>query len=376
MNKSILSLLLMVVAMLAVRLLLTGVLFYQKNMDIAQFVTARDGEQFIAYVQAILDSSKAGSTDAFTLRLFPGYPLLVVLAHVLGLTMPWAMLVAAWLPSLFVPPLAALVVRDHRVGWAMVFLPPTWVMNATIPATEQVVLLFTLLGLLAVGTRRFDEGGLSGQGGSWLSQLGGGVLWGFAGLSRPVACFAVLAWSLARFRQKQIRAAVLPAMVALVTVGLVLALQRYWFGSFVTVSGYVDSDAWGESGMLTWPFRSLIETPLQGGVPTWKLGYIGVHVVFAFVAAGLLVLPFVRAMKAGRGIELWLGPWAWGLLLFILCTGGPWGFHEFDRFLAPALPALLYPYRHILPSARRWWVWLILAPPLLGVAYVGLVKSF
>src|SRR5206468_1683361 len=115
--------------------------------------------------------------SAFDRRVFVGYPGIIAAISVLGLSLPTASLIVNWLCAGLAASLSALLYRDARVGWVLVFFPPSFLTYSTLAMTEATLLAFTLGGLLL--TRR----------GRWLA---GGILLGYAGLVRPVACFAVL----------------------------------------------------------------------------------------------------------------------------------------------------------------------------------------
>jgi hypothetical protein len=366
----------MTAAALALRAGLAWMYLLIHHITWDHFVTARDGEQFVAYVRALLDPSV--TLDPYVLRFFPGYPTAAAGLCALGASSAVALLACVWIPAALVSPLAAVVTRSRRVGWMMVVFTPGWVLSI-IPGMEPLSLALTLAALAMATTRR-QPGTATG--------VAAGCLFGLAGLVRPMASYAVAAVMLAAGRRRRwpLAASVAGVSLAVVIAGLVLVGWR--FGDpLASYHGYTGSArAYGEGGLAKFPFASLVLTPLRDGVPLWKIGYVYVHVAFALLACGMMVRPWWRAWRGAKAgakvagndsqVVLVLGPWAWIGTLATLCIGDQWGFHEFPRFIIPFLPALLYPYRTWL-TGRRWrWLWAVAAAASVALAWVGLVKSF
>ena len=127
-----------------------------------------------------------------------------------------------------------------------------------------------------------------------------------------------------------------------------------------------------EGQLLTMPFRSLLTTPLIHDVPLWKTVYTWGCVAFSLLSCFLLLRQWLHASRT-KTDSGWLplaAPWAIGNTGFTLCLGGIWGFHEFHRFMVPALPALLLAYRNVLPrkpGALLLVASLSVAPALYGM---------
>src|SRR5690348_6178894 len=139
------------------------------------FVNLRDGSSYIHLSQAF--RGDRGALDLFDRRVFPGYPALIALVTSVGLSAPVAALALAWLSTAATAVFTALLYHDRRMGWAIVMLTPSYLMYTTVVMSEAVLLAFTVGGLMLFYRRR---------------AAAGGVLLGFAGLVRPMACFAVL----------------------------------------------------------------------------------------------------------------------------------------------------------------------------------------
>ena len=121
--------------------------------------------------------------------------------------------------------------------------------------------------------------------------------------------------------------------------------------------------------VFSWPFRSLVLTPLQTAVPLWKTLFIWLHVAFVLMACWVVGR---RALvpAAERSGDLWLCVWLLGNSLFAACVGNVWGFHEFDRYIIPALPPALWAFERWLP--RRGILWLPIAILSFAAAAFGL----
>lgn len=370
------------------------------GMSMSEVALARDGEQFAAYAYALVDrpiDAKAVQPDAYTLRLFPLTSAMYALVHGTGIPMHLAMLLVSWVSSALACALAAAFLRSVAIGWLMVVITPSWLLCSAIPSTEAVYLCFVMIGLLlARHASTYREGKSATSNGLTAA---GGLLLGLGGLARPVACFAVAGAMLGTYMGKRIGQVCLMGTIALGTV--IAGYGWVWlrFGGMVTLQGYAQSSgAYAEGGILDWPFASLIRTPLIEHAPLWKVGYVGVHVAASLVGCGLLIRQAVwpadisasqqRASPTDdtggvsqpsdprlRWLPTCLAVWACGTVLFALCTGDRWGFHEFPRFIVPCLPALLFAYRRRW-TYGQWWVWGSLAVASVGMAYVAIQRSF
>jgi hypothetical protein len=118
--------------------------------------------------------------------------------------------------------------------------------------------------------------------------------------------------------------------------------------------------------MFTWPFKSLLVTPSTTPVAAWKVVYVGVHVLAVLAGCFWAFRQWRRAPTTGeRGVAALAGVWLLGNTLYVLSIGSVWGFHDFPRYIVPALPALFWVCRGLLP--RRPTLWLAL-----GLLSVGL----
>src|SRR5205823_3442675 len=96
-----------------------------------------------------------------------------------GVPVTIAALGVSWLSSAAAAVLSALLFRDRRIGWAMAIIPPSFLTYSTLAMSEASLLALVALGMYCVVRRD--------------ALVAGALALGFAGLVRPVACFAVLA---------------------------------------------------------------------------------------------------------------------------------------------------------------------------------------
>lgn len=305
------------------------------------YARAADGYQYIAYARAWLGDGAELAAHPQYGRFFPGYPMLIAALQALGTPVAAASLFPSWLAAGGVAVLGALVFRDRRVGWALAALTPSSVFSGSLISSEALCLLFSLAGLRLVQQGRAASAGIA---------------FGLGGLFRPVAVFAMIgAAGMDLLKRRPGRAAALTALAG-GTVAAGLAALHWRFGdAFMSVRRYAgDPTAYGGE-LFTWPFRSLVMTPLTTPVAAWKLLFVGVHLLAVLGGCALAVRQWRRATPEERPLAAAAALWLWGNTLYVLCLGSVWGFHDFPRFLVPALPPLFQVYRQILPS--RIWLW-------------------
>ncbi len=307
------------------------------HVSLADYSRRGDGESYIRYAKAMLgDASEMTEYDQ---RVFPGYPAMIAGLHLIGMPYPVAALGIDWVAAAVAAALAAAVFRDRRVGWAMVMLVPHYLINSTMAMTEAPVLALILGGLLFVQSQRF---------------VLAGIVFGFAGLVRPMACFAVLGAMLycvvSGWRWRGILSGVVAAVVVAIGVGL---LHRWTGDGLRGVRIYHDSPGAYGGRMIVWPFESLVMTPIREQVAVWKIAYIWIHVVIVLGACVALGRAMVR--KRSGAVVSMAGAWLIGNTIFVLCIGSGWGFNHFPRFCIPAQPALFYALRPVLPRGWVWW---------------------
>ena len=321
------------------------------------FVNLRDGSSYIHFAQALRGDS--GAMTLFDRRVFVGFPALIAGVSMLGVSVQVAGLALTWLATAVTGVLTAILYDDRRMGWAMVMLTPSYLMYTTTVMSEGVLLAFTVAGLVLVYRARPARGGF---------------LLGCAGLIRPMACFAVIGAAMERLRVKR-RTAVTVCVTSAAVVGVGLLLLQIWTGDATQNVRIYASDEKAYAGQLfALPFESLVMTPIKWHVPLWKVAYIWTYVTVALIACVLVVRRALASADADeRAVARFNAPWLVGNTIFVLCIGYIWGFHEFHRFIVPALPPLLWVFRDYYP--RRLGAWTPIAGLSFAIALFGLLRS-
>jgi hypothetical protein len=209
--------------------------------------------------------------------------------------------------------------------------------------SEAPLLAFTLVGLVLIVGKRHA--------------VFGGILLGFAGLIRPMACFAVVGVMLALLSQRRVREMLISAACAAAIIASgAIALHLLSGDALRGVRIYHNSPRTYGGEIFALPFQSLITTPAREHVSVGFVVYIYAHVVIVLSACVLLVWRALRRSST-VGLDLLAFGWLAGNTLFQLCIGSGWGFRHFPRFAIPAQPALFWALHPYLP--RRAWPWLV-----------------
>jgi hypothetical protein len=309
------------------------------------FAGTADGYQYIAYARAWLGPDAEFAAHPDYGRFFPGYPMLIAGLHRAGVPLAAAALLPSWLAAGIVAILCALYFGDRRVGWAMAALTPSYVFSGALICSEAMCLLGSMAGLVLVRRER---------------PVAAGLAFGLGGLFRPVAVFALLgvvaAELLGRRERRWPRATIMTAVAGLV-VAAGLAAVHWRFGDALMSLRHYRGAAAYDGQIFTWPFRALITIPLTSPVPAWKLAFVAAHLA-AVLGGCVLAARQLRqpADESERRLATVAAVWLLANTLYVVCIGGFWGFHDFPRFLVPALPPLFFVYRRLLPV--RAWVWL------------------
>jgi hypothetical protein len=302
------------------------------GLDVKTLPYLRDGRTYLAYADALTGGRESyPNLNRYDRRAFPGFPLLLA-----ALRVPRAPLVGVALSALAAAIAAALTFRlygNARVALAMAVLTPSYLMYSTVLMSEPIFLCLGLAALLAGVNARPALAGL---------------LLGMTAIIRPLAAPIGLAYAAAHRRKW--RELAISVACTLVIIVMALIWMRWWSGAIMApMSGLHTPGPRGYSdGIFALPMQSLITTSLSAETPSWKIAYIWFHVVVIAIGIALLV----RELPRDEVALAWLG----SNTLIVLCIGGAWGFHEFHRFITPALPPLFYAYRRFLPRRAIGWV--------------------
>jgi len=354
----------------ALRVVLIVASLTWSGMSFRGFMSQRDGASFMAYAHMLLGHDV--QLAEYDYRVFPGYPALLAAGSLTGASMPVVALVINLLSVGLAAVFAAALFQNRWIGWAMAILTPSYLLFSSHAMGEPANLALILAGLLlAVRSPHLTAVAI------------GGVLLGYAGLIRPVACFAVAGFMVWAILQRRWRPALIHGAVAAAFVAAGLALLQWRTGHALhSLEVYKTHEQAYAGQLFTWPFRSIIHSTLVAfdrdvmpNIPPKNLVYIWLHIVI--VVAGCVV-PFLirpRSADGGKHPLFWVAmPWLWGNTLFVLCIGHYWGMLEFARFIIPALPPLFLAYERLLPRGKAWWLWLPLAALSWIVAFEGITN--
>lgn len=328
------------------------------HLTATEFARLRDGSSYIAMAKAMSGDPAEYQSEAYHQRVFPGFPAIIAVIHLMGVPWHMAALGFNWLATGVISVLVGLCFRDARLAWAMDIVTPSYLMYSTTAMNEPALLLFIMLGMFLLQRQWTFAAGLS---------------LGFAGVIRPVACFAVLGCITQLGVQRQWRQSVRLACTAAVVVGATMLTMHFTVGeAFRNLHAYSHNTPHFAGRFLDWPFQSLVMTTLFGHIPLWKIAYVWTCVTIDLVACHCLGRQWRTAVKRKRDCG-WLPLatiWAVSNTAFVASVGSAVGFQEFHRFMLHALPAVILAFQPYFPRKSR--VCVILTVPAAALALSGL----
>ena len=362
-----------------------------KAHNLAGFAYLSDGSAYIDNAKRI---NGDGMPSPYDQRVFVGLPWLIAMTHKLGMPyLPAAAGIGLIVPGLMCV-LAARVLHDRRIGWAMAVLPPHWILDTAAVMNESLMLTLCLAAMLALRWAMAGDEGLR-RGDACVARHGtiadanphpqpndprGGrrrrrpykstafapVLAAFAfaaaGIVRPMACFTVVGAIAMLLQAKRPRKAVMLAIDTLVLLALLfLAFKGAYWNPLDNARAY-DTQALAYNGQVfTYPFGSFVDAVHTRGPLNKSVIY---KTATMLVAVAVLAIAFVKWKHHRRPLDAWAVTW-WGTnLAFAACIGSHWGVDIAQRSLMWAAPAAYWTLRDYLPT--RWYTrlaWAALAVP-------------
>jgi hypothetical protein len=325
------------------------------HISLTTYTNKGDTASYIANAQVMTGERSMASLNNYETRVFPGYPAMIAVVHRLGIPLRMSALLVTWICAGIAAAVAGKVFNDARIGWAMTCLIPHYLINSSLGMSEAPMLAIVCLALLA---SQKDQLVLAG------------VLFGFAGMIRPMACFALAGLLFALLREGKWKPAVAVLGTAVGMFCFEIAMVQLWTGDAMRgVHVYAQHPDAYAGHMFAWPFQSLLTTPGHDGASVGRIIYIWIHVIITLLACGMSA---DRALRAGRSRPRDAVSFVWlvGNTAFILCIGGVWGFRHFHRFTIPAAPAMFWTLRNLLPRSQRWWLIIGLISMLLAMGGV------
>ncbi|MGN6727490.1 MAG: hypothetical protein ACTHLZ_16340 [Tepidisphaeraceae bacterium] len=330
-------------AAIVARVLFIGLACRLHHQSLQDWAGMGDGVNYIHYADHMFGRPTAFS--AYDARVFPGLPIAMGLVSLCGMPAWFAGIVVGVISGAGAAALTAILCRCRRVGWMLAVLPPIFLVCSVGPTTEPLLLLLCLLGLLI------------GEESGWVGTLIAGLLFGYAGIVRPVACFAVMAFIAREWMSGRRSRPIVAGAIAAAVVLSGLAIVRHVTGdALYGVRYYAESDSAYRGDLFTWPFKSLIFTPFYEPVGRSKLIYVWLHVAAVLGLIGVLARR-VRSQPrtpAEHRMDVAMLVWLAGNTLFVLCVGNKWGLQAFPRFALPALPAMAWAVRRWIPASVGW----------------------
>jgi hypothetical protein len=352
------ELLTIAIVAVALRVLVFAAAMIGGHLSLAKYTAKGDTVSYIANAAAMCGERSQASLSDYDVRVFPGYPASIAIVHRLGIPLAMSALCVTWLSAGIAAAAAGKVFADARVAWAITCLIPHYLINSSLGMSEAPLLAVVCLALLA--SQR-----------DWL--IASGILFGFAGMIRPVACFALAGLAMTLIRGRQWKPLLIILAGAIGMFALESAALQWWTGDALRgIHAYAHHPDAYAGHLLAWPFRSLLQTPGRDSASIGRVIYIWVHVIITLAACVLIA---ERVARAGRSnprdgvASLWLI----GNTAFVLCIGSVWGFRHFPRFTIPAAPALFWTLRGTLPRRPGWW--LLIASACGVMAVFGVIDA-
>jgi hypothetical protein len=322
------------------RMALLAVIFTVGGETWSHYLSASDAGSYLQLARVIFTHVPSASLTLYDSRVFPGWPLaygwLLWLLPAAGAALGALVISAALVPVAFY-----FLTRNLAAAWAMVWLPPAWLLATVHPIAEAFYLLCGLAALLAWRANRL----------AWA-----GFAVGVMCATKPygVALALPLAWAIARRDGRWAFAGFARFVWPVVTVGAscawlnhllyhdVLHQLRVYAAPLaqLNLAGVNAAGLENASGHWGAPFAALLNTPRLVSVPLWKLVYIYAHVA---ALGWLLLRPWLNgSLRNGAGaLAFVLFGWLALNSAAIVCGGPYWGFHSFDRYFVWAWPAAL-----------------------------------
>lgn len=342
-------------AALLARALLVLVVVQVEGCTLAQYANSADGYQFKAVASGWLGDlgavrsqeffkqlvASGGLGSSHLLRFFPAGSGPLALCMGAGLPEGPCSTIPAWIFSALAAGLAALWARDARVGLLVGFFPSIGLRSSTV-FSGGWDLVFVLAGLLFLRAERPGAAGIA---------------LGVAGWARPEALFPVIGvlvgLAIAQRGRDALRVGAGTGVALACSALAVLWRFSPLLDAILQRAGPRASEG---IGFLDIPGRALFNAATAWATPVWKLPYVGLHLILAFVALAALVGRARWRSPERHSFETWaLLVWLALQLLLVLSLRGSQGFDDAPRYLGVASFAIVVGLLPWLPR-RRWIV--------------------
>jgi hypothetical protein len=343
---------------IALRITVFASAMLRGHLTLDRYTAKGDTASYIANAAAMCGERPLASLTDYDIRVFPGYPALIAIAHRNGIPLPMSALCVTWISAGIAAAVAGRVFADARVGWAMTCLIPHYLINSSLGMSEAPVLAVVCLALLCSQHDRL---------------IPAGILFAFAGMIRPMACFALAGLLFALLRDRQWKSITIVLATTALTFALELGALQRWTGDVLRgIHAYANHPGAYAGHLLAWPFQSLLTTPAIDSASAGRILYTWIHVATTFTACAWIAIRIIRGNPCSSRDRV-AAPWLIGNTAFVLCIGSVWGFRHFPRFTIPAAPAMFWTLRSLLPRRARWWM--LIATACGVAAAAGVIDS-
>lgn len=296
------------------------------GISLSQFALMHDGWEYMRLARAMAHGG-IEQLDPATLRLYPGYPLLIAL---LGAGRAYVLpgLLISILCGSACGPAAARLGCDRRIAWWMLALTPSWLLYSSALMSDSLALLLTVSALTLMARRSY----------AWAGLIAGIAFW-----VRPVSVFLFVPLLLEAAASGGGRA-MLRALAAGAPFPLLyLISSRLVLGSAIrSVHQYTFQD-------YAAPLSSLLNAAHNPNLSRSIIAYEFAVLALTWIGAfGLW-----RRVRSGEPEFRPLLIWHIIAALFYLLLPSSWAFQALDRFYLAVWPTTLIGIAPWLPPGRR-----------------------
>lgn len=329
-----------IVAVLA-RIGLIAAACWAGKISVGQLALLHDGWEYLRLARAFAHGSVA-ALDPATLRLFPGYPLLIA---ALGLGREfvypafWVSIGCAGLCVMLVDRLG----RDRRLGWYMALITPSWLMFTSTAMSDSLALALAMGALLAIERRRWAWAGLAA---------------GMSFVVRPVGALLIVPIAI------EARACG-PRVLVKALVAAAWAPLVYFVSSRVMLGDAMRAARQYTAQDFAWPLWAILH-PAQSK----NMGALWIVYQYGVIAASWLgAVGLWRRMRSGEDYIRPMLAWHVAAGLFYLLLPSSWAFQAMDRFYIAIWPTALIGVAPWLPRRKAWNIALVV---VFGAASFGI----
>jgi hypothetical protein len=299
---------------LLLRIFIFDMHFADPNFSIQQ-------DEYLDYTYALKDGTiNTSSFSAHGMRLFPGYPIAIIIGSIFALPPVASSIFISFFCSIFAIYLIFLLTKSLKTTAFFAFFPPIWVMQGTKIATEPITVAFLLLGLYLYFKKK---------------PFWAGIILGLSFNIRLISLcltLAMIIFSLTKRRFKDIKEIILgfiPFSLGLFIYNLFIFGKDGFFKQFIDLSG-------NYNGLKIGLFQIIDDLPRTLAWHQYRIFASGSFYIL-FIALGIYLL-----YKKREGSELIKICLFWSILsvCFVFSLSPTPLLEDFARYLTPIMPAM------------------------------------